>query len=122
MTELEARKEIEGVLDNLDECYLIDIHNTMCDECNCFDDYIYSMSDIDGLVDVSKKTLTEVYRMLDVDFNDTDYYWSYNAYGFIESFNDPYTHIYESDIIDNMIFKRSGFGNSEIEEIIENID
>ena len=48
---MERFDKIMDVLKNMDDCELVSVWNEYCDKVNCFDDYIYSMDELDEIMD-----------------------------------------------------------------------
>ena len=96
----------------------IALHNSYCDAANCMDDCIYTMDDMEEILDsVDKWELVRMIRFGDFDFMKE--FWGFNGYGNLVSYNAWELPIYASDIADYVLRKEDSLGNDEIQEILD---
>ena len=99
----------------------IALHNTYCDAANCMDDCIYSMDELEEVLDGVDKW--ELIRMVKFgEFELTQEYWQVNGYGNLDSYNEWELPIYASDIADYILSKEDSLGNDEIQELLDGED
>ena len=99
----------------------IALHNTYCDAANCMDDCIYTMDEMEEILDgVDKWELVRMIRFGDFDFMKD--FWGFNGYGNLVSYNAWELPIYASDIADYILRKEDRLGNAEIQEILDDED
>lgn len=95
----------------------IAMHNTYCDAANCMDDCIYSMDELEEILDgVDKWELVRMIRFGDFDF--TKEFWGFNGYGNLVSYDAWELPIYASDIAGYVLLKEDSLENDEIQEIL----
>lgn len=96
----------------------IALHNTYCDAVNCMDDCIYTMDDMEEILDgVDKWELVRMIRFGDFDFMKD--FWSFNGYGNLDSYNAWELPIFAEDIADYILSEEDSLGNDEIQEILD---
>ena len=96
----------------------IALHNSYCDAANCMDDCIYTMDDMEEVLDgVDKWELVRMIRFGDFDF--TQDFWGFNGYGNLVSYNAWELPIYAEDIADYILSEEDSLGNDEIQEILD---
>ena len=96
----------------------IALHNAYCDAANCMDDCIYTMDELEEILDgVDKWELVRMIRFGDFDFMKD--FWSFNGYGNLVSYNAWELPIYAEDIADYILLKEDSLGNDEIQEILD---
>ena len=99
----------------------IALHNTYCDAANCMDDCIYTMDDMEEILDgVDKWELVRMIRFGDFDFMKE--FWGFNGYGNLVSYNAWELPVYAEDIADYVLWKEDSLGNDEIKEILDGED
>ena len=99
----------------------IALHNTYCDAANCMDDCIYSMDEMEEILDgVDKWELVRMIRFGDFDFMKD--FWGFNGYGNLVSYNAWELPIYAEDIADYILLKEDSLGNDEIQEMLDEED
>lgn len=118
MTYDEFRNGIREAVESMDDSDLVNAWNEVCDSENYMDDYIYS-NDPDELL--YGRTPSEILSDVTEDYNVNDEYAVWTVYG-LESFN------YTSDsscpididmIVDYIIDNEEDFGDSDIEELLD---
>ena len=96
----------------------IALHNTYCDAANCMDDCIYSMDEMEEILDgVDKWELVRMIQFGDFDFKKE--FWGFNGYGNLDSYNALELPIFASDIADYILSAEDGLGNDEIQYILD---
>ena len=96
----------------------IALHNSYCDAANCMDDCIYTMDDMEEILDsVDKWELVRMIRFGDFDFMKE--FWGFNGYGNLESYNACELPIYAEDMADFILLKEDSLGNDEIKEMLD---
>ena len=99
----------------------IALHNTYCDAANCMDDCIYTMDEMEEILDGVGKW--ELVRMVQFgDFDCTKDFWGFNGYGNLVSYNAWEVPVYAEDIADFILWKEDSLGNDEIQEILDGED
>ena len=121
MNETEKRKKIVDYINGIGVEEKIALHNTYCDAANCMDDCIYTMDDLEEVLDGVDKW--ELVRMVQFgDFDCTKDFWGFNGYGNLDSYNAWELPIYAEDIADYILLREDSLGNDEIQEIIDGED
>ena len=99
----------------------IALHNTYCDAANCMDDCIYTMDEMEEILDgVDKWKLVDMMRYGNFDFQND--FWGFNGYGNLVSYNAWELPIYAEDIADYILSEEDSLGNDEIQEILDEED
>ena len=118
MNEMEKRQKLIDYIDSMDIDEKLALHNTYCDTANCMDDCIYSMDELEEILDgVDKWKLVDMIRFGDFDF--TKEFWGFNGYGNLVSYDAWELPIYASDIAGYILRKEDSMGNDEIQEILD---
>ena len=121
MNEMEKRKKLVDYINGMGVEEKIALHNTYCDAANCMDDCIYSMDDMEEILDGVDKW--ELVRMVQFgDFDCTKDFWGFNGYGNLVSYNAWELPIYAEDIADYILLREDSLGNDEIKEILDKED
>ena len=98
------------------------LHNAYCDAAYCGDDCIYSMDELEEILDgVDKWRLVRMVQF--GDFDCTQDFWGFNGYGNLESAD----YIFEmpisvGEIADYILSEKDSLGNDEIQEILDEED
>lgn len=99
----------------------VELHNAYCDATNCLDDYIYSIDDMEEILDgVDKWELVRMIRFGDFDFKKD--FWGVNGYGNLVSYNAQELPIYAEDIADYVLRKEDSLGDDEIQYTLDEDD
>ena len=100
----------------------IALHNTYCDAANCMDNCIYSMYELDEILE--GRTPTDILlRGFYGDFNPTHEFFWFNGNGNLESADyTSGTPIYVEDIADYILSAEDSLGNDEIKEMLDKED
>lgn len=112
------REKLIEYIDGMSVDKKLALHNTYCDAANCMDDCIYTMGDMEEVLDgVDKWELVRMIRF--GDFNFMKDFWSFNGYGNLVSYNAWELPIYASDIADYILSDEDSLGNDEIQYILD---
>ena len=96
----------------------ISLHNTYCDAANCMDDCIYSMDELEEILDGVDKW--ELVRMVQFgDFDCMKEFWGFNGYGNLVSYDAWELPIYASDIAGYILLREDSLGNDEIRKMLD---
>ena len=121
MNETEKRQKIVDYINGMSVEEKIALHNTYCDAANCMDDCIYSMDEMEEILDgVDTWNLVNMMRYGNFDFNDD--FWQINGYGNLVSYNALELPIFASDIANYILSEEDSLGNDEIQEILDGED
>lgn len=127
-------KRIRNILTEMDDSEIVTIWNEYCYESNNYDNEILDAGTLEDLIENSgESSLFWVNRFF---YGSDDYstegsanpnrdYFTFNGYGNIVSFDyiynryeDEFSHIDESELINYIIENKESFGNDEIEEVL----
>ena len=118
MNETEKGQKIVDYINSMDIEEKIALHNAYCDAANCMDDCIYSMDDMEEILDGVDKW--ELVRMVQFgEFDCMKDFWSFNGYGNLVSYNARELPIYAEDIADYVLRKEDSLGDDEIQYILD---
>ena len=118
MNEMEKREKLVDYINGMDVEEKIALHNTYCDAANCMDDCIYTMDEMEEILDGVDKW--ELVRMVQFgDFNCTKEFWGFNGYGNLVSYNAWELPVYAEDIADYVLLKEDSLGDDEIQYILD---
>ena len=118
MNETEKRQKLVDYINGMGVEEKIALHNTYCDAANCMDDCIYTMDEMEEILDgVDKWELVRMIRFGDFDFMKE--FWGFNGYGNLVSYNAWELPIYAEDIADYVLLRGDSLGNDEIQYILE---
>ena len=118
MNETEKRQKLVDYINDLGIEEKIALHNTYCDAANCMDDCIYTMDEMDEILDgVDKWELTRMVQF--GDFDCTKDFWGFNGYGNLVSYNAWELPVYAEDIADYVLLKEDSLGDDEIQYILD---
>ena len=121
MNEMEKRKKLVDYINSMGIEEKIELHNSYCDAANCMDDCIYSMDELEEVLDGVDKW--ELIRMVQFgDFDCTKDFWNFNGYGNLVSYNAWEVPVYAEDIADFILWKEDSLGDDEIQEILDTED
>ena len=121
MNETEKKQEIVDYINGMGIEEKIALHNTYCDAADCMDDCIYTMDEMEEILDgVDKWELVRMIRFGDFDF--TKDFWGFNGYGNLVSYNAWELPVFASDIADYILSEEDSLGNDEIKEILDGED
>ena len=121
MNETEKRKKLVDYINGMGVEEKIALHNTYCDAANCMDDCIYTMDEMEEILDgVDKWELVRMIRFGDFDFMKE--FWGFNGYGNLVSYDAWELPIYASDIAGYIMLREDSLGNDEIREILDGED
>ena len=118
MNEMEKREKLIEYINSRGVEEKIALHNTYCDAANCMDDCIYTMDDLEEILDgVDKWELVRMIRFGDFDFMKD--FWGFNGYGNLDSYNAWELPIYAEDIANYILSEEDSLGNDEIQYILD---
>ena len=118
MNETEKRQKLIDYINGMGVDEKIALHNTYCDAANCMDDCIYTMDDMEEILEgVDKWELVRMIRFGDFDFMKD--FWGFNGYGNLDSYNAWELPIYAEDIADYILSEEDSLGNDEIQYILD---
>ncbi len=120
---MDKKQKIISILEDMTVAEQVEIHNRYCEECNYPDDQIYTMDEFEEIIgNPSYMTLAQMIYY--GNFNPNEKYWWFDSYGNLKSSDDPCgdNQIYMSDIANAMLRDDSGYGNDDIQEIIDEDD
>ena len=118
MNETEKRQKLVDYINGMGVEEKIALHNTYCDAANCTDDCIYSMNDLEEILDgVDKWELVRMIQFGDFDFKKE--FWGFNGYGNLDSYNALELPIFASDIADYILSAEDSLGDDEIQYILD---
>ena len=121
MNEMEKRKKLVDYINGMGIEEKIALHNSYCDAANCMDDCIYTMDEMEEILDGVDKW--ELARMVQFgDFDCTNDFWGFNGYGNLVSYNAWELPVYAEDIADYILSEEDSLGNDEIKEILDGED
>ena len=118
MNEMEKRQEIVDYINEMGVEEKLALHNAYCDAANCMDDCIYTMDEMEEILDGVDKW--ELVRMVQFgDFDCTKEFWGFNGYGNLVSYDAWELPIFASDIAGYILLRENSLGNDEIQEILD---
>ena len=118
---MEKREKLIDCINGMGVEEKIALHNDYCDADNRMDDRIYTMDELEDILDGVDKW--ELVRMVQFgDFECTQDFWKINGYGNLDSYNAWELPIYAEDIADYILLKEDSLGNDEIQEILDGED
>ena len=121
MNETEKKQKLVDYINGMGIEEKIALHNTYCDAANCMDDCIYTMDEMEEILDGVDKW--ELARMVQFgDFDCTKDFWGFNGYGNLDSYDALDLPIYAEDIADYILSEEDSLGNDEIQEILDGED
>ena len=116
------REKLVDFINGMGVAEKIALHNTYCDAANCMDNCIYSMHELDELLE--GRTPTDILlRGFYGNFNPRHAFFWFNGNGNLESADYMSgTPIYVGDIADYILSEEDSLGNDEIQEILDEED
>ena len=118
MNEMGKRQKIVDYINGMGIEEKIALHNTYCDAANCMDDCIYTMDEMEEILDgVDKWELIRMIRFGDFDFMKE--FWGFDGYGNLVSYNAWELPIFASDIAGYILSKEDSLGDDEIQYILD---
>ena len=121
MNETEKRQKLVDYINSMGIEEKIELHNSYCDAANCVDDCIYSMDEMEEILDgVDTWKLVDMMRYGNFDFQDD--FWGFNGYGNLDSYDALELPIFASEIADYILSEKDSLGNDEIQEILDKED
>lgn len=121
MNETKKEQKIVDFINGMSVEEKIALHNAYCDAANCMDDCIYTMDEMEEVLDGVDKW--ELVRMIQFGkFDCTKDFWGFNRYGNLVSYNAWELPIYAEDIADYILSEEDSLGNDEIQDILDEED
>ena len=118
MNEMGKRQKIVDYINSMETEEKIALHNTYCDASNCMDDCIYTMDEMEEILDgVDKWELVRMIRFGNFDFMKE--FWGFDGYGNLVSYNAWELPIFASDIAGYILSKEDSLGDDEIQYILD---
>ena len=118
MNEMEKKQKIVDYINGMGVEEKIALHNTYCDAANCMDDCIYTMDEMEEILEgVDKWELVDMIRFGDFDFMKE--FWGFNGYGNLVSYDAWELPIFASDIAGYILLREDSLGNDEIQEMLD---
>ena len=122
MNKTEKREKLVDYINSMKTDEIVELHNRYCEAAGYEDDRVYSMYELDELLE--GRTPTDILSMgFYGDFHPQhDFFW-FNGYGNLESADYmTYMPIYAEDITNYILSKEDSLGNDEIQEILDEED
>ena len=122
MNEMEKRKKLVDYINSMNDDELIELYNRYCEAAGYEDDRIYSMYELDELLE--GRTPTDILSMgFYGDFRPQhDFFW-FNGYGNLKSADRiPDMPIFAIDIANYILSNDDSLDNDEIKEILDGED
>ena len=118
MNETQKRQKLVDYIDGMGIEEKIALHNAYCDAANCMDDCIYTMDEMEEILDgVDKWELVRMIRFGDFDF--IKEFWGFNGYGNLVSYNALELPVYAEDIADYILSEEDSLCDDEIQYILD---
>ena len=118
MNETEKRQKLVDYINGMGIEEKIALHNAYCDAANCVDDCIYTMDEMEEILDgVDKWELVRMIRFGDFDFMKE--FWGFDGCGNLVSYNAWELPVYAEDIADYVLRKEDSLGDDEIQEMLD---
>ena len=118
MNEMEKRRKLVDYINSMGIDEKIALHNTYCDAANCMDDCIYTMDEMEEILDgVDTWRLVDMMRYGNFDFQND--FWGFNQYGNLDSYDALELPIFASDIAGYILRKEDSLGDDEIQYILD---
>ena len=122
MNEMEKRQKLVDYINSMGVEEKIALHNSYCDAVNCMDDWIYSMDELDEVLD--GRTPTNILeRAFYGRFSPNDSFFWFNGYANLGSASwAEELPIFAIDIANYILSEKDSLGNDEIQEILDEED
>ena len=122
MNEMEKKQKLVDYINDMKTEEIVELHNSYCEAAGYEDDRIYSMYELDELLE--GRTPTDILSMCFYgDFRPQHAFFWFNGYGNLESADYiADMPIYASDIADYILSAEDSLGNDEIQEILDGED
>lgn len=113
-------EKLKDLIEELEINDLLQLHNNYCSEVNGFDDYIYSMDDLDEVCS-GQDAFWIACRVYYGEFNPNDDYLQFNGYGNFISFGayGVKEYVYIDDIVDYIIEHNDSLYNDDIQNLLD---
>ena len=121
MNEMEKRRKLVDYINGMGIEERLALHNAYCDAANCMDDCIYTMDEMEEILDGVDKW--DLVRMVQFgDFDCMKEFWGFNGYGNLVSYNAWEVPVYAEDIANYILSEEDSLGNDEIQEMLDGED
>ena len=121
MNETEKKQKLVDYINGMGIEEKIALHNTYCDAAKHMDDCIYTMDELEEILDgVDKWELVRMIRFGNFDFMKE--FWGFNGYGNLVSYDAWELPVYASDIAGYILLREDSLGNDKIKEILDGED
>ena len=119
MNEMEKREKLIEYINSMNDDELVELHNSYCEAAGHEDDRVYSMRELDELLE--GRTPTDILlRGFYGDFNPMHEFFWFNGNGNLESSDYILAApIFARDIADYILSEKDSLGNDEIQEILD---
>lgn len=118
MNETEKKQKLVDYINSMGVDEKLALHNTYCDAANCVDNCIYTMEELEEVLDgVDKWELVSMIRFGDFDFMKD--FWQVNGYGNLDSYGAWELPIFAEDIAYYILSEEDTLGNDEIQDILD---
>ena len=122
MNEMEKRKKLVDYINDMKTEEIVELHNSYCEAAGYEDDRIYSMWDLDEILD-GRTPFDILSRSFHGDFNPHHSFFWFNGYGNMESADYlSGTPVCAYDTADYILSAEDRLGNDEIQEILDGED
>ena len=122
MNEMEKRKKLVAYINDMKTEEIVELHNSYCEAAGYEDNRIYSMYELDELLE--GRTPTDILSMgFYGDFRPQhDFFW-FNGYGNLKTADHiADMPIFAIDIANYILSEKDSLGNDEIQEILDTED
>ena len=116
---MEKREKLIEYINSMNDDELVELHNSYCEAAGHEDDRVYSMRELDELLE--GRTPTDILlRGFYGDFNPMHEFFWFNGNGNLESSDYILAApIFARDIADYILSEKDSLGNDEIQEILD---
>ena len=122
MNEMQKKQKLVDYINSMKTEEIVELHNSYCEAAGHEDDRIYSMYELDELLE--GRTPVDILCMsFHGSFNPHHEFFWFNGYGNLESADYlSGTQVCADDIADYILLKEDSLGNDEIQEILDKED
>ena len=122
MNEMEKREKLIDYINSMNDDEIVELHNCYCEAAGYEDDRIYSMYELDELLE-GRTPIDILCMSFHGSFNPHHSFFWFNGYGNLESADYMSgAPIYVEDIADYILSKEDSLGNDKIQEILDEED
>ena len=122
MNEMEKREKLVDYINSMKTDEIVELHNSYCEAAGYEDDHIYSMYELDEILD--GRTPTDILcRSFYGNFNPRhDFFWFNNSCNLVSADYITDIDVSVDDIADYILSEEDSLGNDEIQEILDGED